>query len=135
MLEHAPLKHGQTPPLPPAAIDIETETLIPIRDVPARFPCKPSGKHVHISAVYRWMSKGVRGAHLESIRIGGTSFTSVEALQRFAERQTNATSNGAASAVTPRRRQQQMDAAGREVETILNRRPGEFRRVPGRSAS
>jgi hypothetical protein len=32
------------------------------------------------------MSRGVRGVRLEGVKVGGTTYTSVEALQRFAER-------------------------------------------------
>ena len=67
-------------------IDISQETLLPIREVPRHLPPRPNGKRVHISAVYRWTQRGIRGAVLEAIRIGGSTYTSTEALQRFAER-------------------------------------------------
>ena len=37
-----------------------------------------------ISAIYRWMQRGIKGVRLDAIRIGGTTYTSREALQRFA---------------------------------------------------
>ena len=64
-------------------IDIKTERLVTLRDVPKLLPPRPNGKHVHISAVYRWVQRGVRGNRLDAIRIGGTTYTSQEALQRF----------------------------------------------------
>ena len=67
-------------------IDIETEQLVPIRQVPRLLPPRPSGRRVHISAVYRWMSRGIRGVVLESVKVGGSTYTSMEALQRFADR-------------------------------------------------
>ncbi len=67
-------------------IDIATESLIPLREAPRRLPPRPTGKRVHISACYRWVSRGVRGIRLEAIRVGGTMYTSLEALQRFADR-------------------------------------------------
>ena len=44
-----------------------------------------NGKQVHVTTVYRWINHGVRGFRLESIKVGGTTYTSVEAMQRFAE--------------------------------------------------
>jgi len=66
-------------------IDITQETLIPLREAPRHLPPRPNGKRVHISACYRWISRGVRGVRLEAIRIGGSTYTSLEALQRFAD--------------------------------------------------
>ncbi len=57
-------------------IDLNSEQLIPIGKVPARLPHRP-----HISTVYRWIARG----GLETLRFGGRVFTSVEALERFAE--------------------------------------------------
>ena len=70
-------------------IDVAEETLVPIRDVPKRLPPRPGGRRIHISAVYRWIQRGVRGVRLEAVRIGGTTYTSLEALQRFAEQSSN----------------------------------------------
>lgn len=44
---------------------------------------KRNGKKVHYSTVYRWATKGVRGRVLETIRVGGVRYTSVQALERF----------------------------------------------------
>jgi hypothetical protein len=38
--------------------------------------------------LYRWAKRGLRGVKLETIRVGGTLCTSLEALQRFCERLT-----------------------------------------------
>lgn len=66
-------------------IDLATEHLISLRDVPRYLPPRPNGKRVHISAVYRWVQKGSRNSRLEAIRIGGTTYSSLEALQRWAD--------------------------------------------------
>ena len=65
-------------------IEIENEQLISLREVPKLLPARGNGKRIHISAVYRWAQRGVRGTRLEVIRVGGTTYTSREALQRFA---------------------------------------------------
>ena len=67
-------------------IDTTKENLLPLREVPGRLPKRPNGKRLHISGVYRWTERGIKGVILESIRIGGVTFTSLEAIQRFAER-------------------------------------------------
>ena len=66
-------------------IDVTGENLIPIRDVPGLLPPRPTGRRVHLSVVYRWIGRGIRGVRLEAIRIGGTTYTSAEALQAFAQ--------------------------------------------------
>ena len=69
-------------------IDVASENLVPLRDVPRCLPLRPNGKRLHISAVYRWTLRGIRGVVLETVRIGGTTYTSREAIQRFSERLT-----------------------------------------------
>lgn len=64
---------------------IANESLVPLSDVPQRLPPRPSGRPIHLSTIYRWTQCGIRGVLLETIRIGGTNYTSTEALQRFAD--------------------------------------------------
>lgn len=66
-------------------IDLATETLIPIRELPKHLPRRPNGKKIHVSAAYRWIAKGIHKVKLDSIRIGGTTYVSLESLQRFAD--------------------------------------------------
>lgn len=66
-------------------IDLKAETLVALRDVPRLLPRRRNGRSAHLSAIYRWIGRGVSGTVLESIRIGGVTYTSLEALQRFAE--------------------------------------------------
>jgi hypothetical protein len=67
-----------------AVIDIGNEQLVPLHDVPKILPTRGNGKRIHISAIYRWAQRGIRGNRLEVVRVGGTTYTSREALQRFA---------------------------------------------------
>jgi len=101
-------------------IDIGTEHLISINDVPRQLPTRRNGKRVHISAVYRWIQRGVRGVHLEVLKIGGTAYTSVEALQRFAEHlsQRQGASPTAQSTSTVQRKRQ-IERASRELAAML----------------
>ena len=101
-------------------IDISNEHLIPICDVPRRLPPRSTGKRVHISAVYRWVQRGVRGLRLETIKVGGTAYTSQEALQRFADGLSGQQRDSATSPLaTSLTRQKQIERAEREVEAIL----------------
>src|SRR5262245_17053072 len=100
-------------------IDTANENLIALRDVPRCLPIRPNGKRLHISAVYRWTLRGVKGARLETIRIGGTTYTSREAIQRFSERLSGA--EPAPQLVNPvsRSRQRQLEQANAAVMESL----------------
>ena len=101
-------------------IDISQERLIALRDAPRNLPARPNGKRVHISACYRWISRGVRGVCLESIRIGGTTYTSLEALQRFADHLgTPSSPRTSAYAPPTRTRQKQIDQASKRLAEAL----------------
>jgi len=104
-------------------IDISSETLIPIREAPRHLPPRPTGKRVHISACYRWICRGVRGVHLESIKIGGSTYTSKEALQRFANRLSRASDqeSDGPRAKTITRQKQIERASARLAETLKPR--------------
>ena len=62
-----------------------SEKQIAIGEVPDHFPSSRKGKKLAKSAVYRWALHGIRGVKLETYKIGGRRFTSVEALHRFVE--------------------------------------------------
>ena len=98
-------------------IDIGNEELIPIREVPAKLPPRVNGKQVHVTTVYRWINHGVRGVKLESLKVGGTTYTSTEALQRFAEGLSHPrVMNTPPYSLT---RQREIERAAREVNEIL----------------
>jgi len=99
-------------------IDLATERLIPLRDVPRHLPPRPNGKRLHISAVYRWAQRGVRGTVLETIRMGGSTYTSLEALQRFGER-ASGMPNTADKVPTPKAREREINRVADQVRTLL----------------
>lgn len=72
------------------AIDIHTEHLFPLSKIGDHAPRGRQGKKLHASTGFRWASAGLRGHRLETVRIGGTLYTSQEALQRFADRLSDA---------------------------------------------
>ena len=61
-------------------IDVAKEKLLNLPQATALFPDRPS-----VATLWRWRTKGVHGRTLESVRIGGKIYTSVEAIQRFAQ--------------------------------------------------
>lgn len=83
--------------------DPSEEPPIPLGQVPKMvswLPCRRQGKRLHISTVFRWALRGVRGVRLETIRIGGTLCTSEEALVRFFQ---HLSGDGPAPPATPAR--------------------------------
>ena len=92
-------------------IDTTTEHIVSLTEAAQSVP--PRG--VHASTCYRWVYRGIRGVRLESIFIGGSRMTSLEALARFFDA-TTATANGQpAPTSTPRQREKAIDAAEREL--------------------
>jgi hypothetical protein len=67
-------------------IDSTTETLISFSEASDRSPRRGRGRKIHISTFYRWATIGCRGIVLETIQVGGSRCTSVEALDRFFQR-------------------------------------------------
>jgi hypothetical protein len=64
-------------------IDLEIEKPISLREATKLRPLQKNGRPPHISALYRWCHGGCRGIVLESIVIGGSRCTSVEAIDRW----------------------------------------------------
>jgi hypothetical protein len=65
------------------AIDLTHETLLTYRDAVRQILPTKRGKDMHIGTLHRWRVQGLRGARLDSIKVGGQWCTSLEALQRF----------------------------------------------------
>ena len=61
-------------------IDLNTEPLIPVSQLRERLPSAQNGKQISLGSIYRWLDRG-----LESVKIGGTRYTSMAAVARFAE--------------------------------------------------
>jgi hypothetical protein len=64
-------------------IDLSLETVLPFRAACAQLPRRRAGRQMRPSTLYRWSRQGLRGVRLETIQVGGTQCTSIEALQRF----------------------------------------------------
>ena len=98
-------------------INIGNEQLVPLHDVPKILPARGNGKRIHISAVYRWAQRGIRGTRLEVVRVGGTTYTSREALQRFAAPPAEPLQAARPNAA----REQQIDRAVQRLDGFLYR--------------
>lgn len=95
-------------------IDPSVETVVSLTDATSLLPRRRRGKKPHVSCLYRWTTTGCKGTILESIQVGGTRCTSVEALSRFFE----ALTYGPAESQPVRsfaRRQRAAQAAEREL--------------------
>jgi hypothetical protein len=66
-------------------IDISREDILSMTQATR---CVPPlrGRQVAVSTLFRWSTAGLNGVRLETIQIGGTRCTSVQALQRFFDR-------------------------------------------------
>jgi hypothetical protein len=101
------------------AIDITTETVIAPSRATHLCPERRRGVRPNVATIYRWMMQGVRGVKLESIVVGATRCTSIEALQRFFDALTVAADAEHSGAVTPpplnKSRQKEIEAAERRL--------------------
>jgi hypothetical protein len=64
-------------------IDISLEETFSLTEGTKRLPCRRKGVRPNVATLYRWAQIGCRGIRLETICVGATRCTSMEALQRF----------------------------------------------------
>ena len=85
-----------------AMIDLSQEELLSLSEASAALP-RIDGRRPHVSTVWRWCRKGVRGVRLEYVRLGHRICTSREALNRFANTlaRTDSTVSGSADSESP----------------------------------
>ncbi|MCF7975530.1 MAG: DUF1580 domain-containing protein [Phycisphaerae bacterium] len=100
-------------------IDLINENMIPLADVPGYLPKRPNGKKIHLSAIYRWAAKGIKGVVLETAKIGGASYTSLEAIKRFSDQLTIISRGADRINGTPVSRQREIDRAAQRVSIEL----------------
>lgn len=63
-------------------IELGKEDLLSLTEATRTIP-PIDGKRPHVSSIWRWIHVGIRGVHLEHLKIGRRIVTSREALQRF----------------------------------------------------
>lgn len=99
-------------------IDIRTESLFPLADLPSHWPLLPGGRRLHRSVGYRYATKGVgpRRDRLETVVMGSIRYTSHEAVQRFVERLTEAEDRAPVRAPTTKEKARRKAAAARLLD-------------------
>lgn len=94
-------------------IDPLAETTIPLAEAARRLPRLRAGRPVSPATLWRWASHGLRGVRLETVRVGGTTCTSTEALSRFfAALSGVAAATVPAPSARPGRAEAELDAIG-----------------------
>lgn len=93
-------------------IDPINEQLITLRDAAKLFP----RERIHVSAMYRYASKGCRGIVLETVQTPSGKATSAEAVARFLEQLTR---RAKASLDSPNGRSEQRRRAIEQAERAL----------------
>jgi hypothetical protein len=97
-------------------IDLQSENVLSLTDAAAMLPRRRAGRKPHISTLYRWAQRGVRGVRLEILKVGATTCTSTEALQRFCERLTGGENVGIVR--TSKQRQKRLAKVQQELAAI-----------------
>ena len=97
-------------------IDISSEAVVTLTQATQHLPRRRKGKRPAVSTIFRWAQHGCRGIRLETIQVGGSKCTSIEALQRFCERLTQDANPQAEPTRTIARRRRAAEAAVRELE-------------------
>jgi len=110
---------GDDPSEIPDVIDIQAERLFPVRNPPRDVSPILGEKWPHPATLYRWAKCGLHGVKLETLRVGGTLCTSLEALQRFCERLTaSTTAPTQPPAASPTARRRSHERAGRALDRL-----------------
>jgi hypothetical protein len=102
-------------------IDVFGETVFTLAEAAKRLPHVRGGRKVHVCCLYRWAMAGRKSrdgmiVRLETIKFGGTTCTSKEALQRFFDRLTGDLTVVTPPTITARERLRQIEAAERRLK-------------------
>ena len=86
------------------------EPLLTLTQAANRLPGKP-----HVSSLWRWCKRGVRGVRLETLVLAGRRYTSFRALEEFAAATTAIADGKSIPTRTPRQRQLAIERAERAL--------------------
>jgi hypothetical protein len=101
-------------------VDLASQTCFPVAELPERAESLLN-RRLHTSTPYRWI-KGARAVDgsivsLPVLRVGGVMYTSIEALQWFAERLSAAPGAPVSSRTSARRRKDQ-ERTDRDLDAL-----------------
>jgi hypothetical protein len=99
-------------------IDISNETLVTLTEATHHLPPRRKGKRPAVSTLFRWAQRGIRGVRLETLQVGGTKCTSLEALQRFFDRLTRGEDSASQPTLSPSRQRRASEQAERELQRL-----------------
>jgi hypothetical protein len=102
------------------SIDFSGERTVSLSAAARMLPPGRRGRPVTLSCLLRWVLDGVKTpqgvVRLEAVRLGGRWITSVEALERFADRQTPKHDADVATPRSASSRQRASELAAEELE-------------------
>ena len=75
-------------------------------------------RDLHVTTIWRWATRGVRGIRLETYREGGRRYTTREAHARFVAATSDGVAAPAPAARTSRQRSAAVDRAEREAAAL-----------------
>ncbi len=106
------------------AIDVFAEKPIHVKEAIKLVPSRLPGRRLALATLYRWAQSGVKGkdgsrVRLEIVKIGGSTFTSQEALRRFFDRLSENPSVEVPLSLTARQRRKRSEAARETLSSTL----------------
>ena len=102
-------------------IDLERESVLSFRDAARYVGSLKGGRRVSLQTLWRWSTRGCRGAMLETICVGGARCTSKEALQRFFDQLTESRAPGRADSPSAGASTVAVDSVPGDVDEVLRR--------------
>ncbi len=69
-------------------IDLRSESLMTFAELVKSIPRRRQNRPIALSTLHRWRQNGIRKVRLETVRVGGSWMTSMEAYHRFIHRVT-----------------------------------------------
>ena len=100
-------------------IDIATETVLSLSEAREKLPRRRKNARPDLATMYRWWRQGIRGIRLETIMVGATRCTSIEALQRFFNALTAAAEGSKPAPQTPQPKHRRSAIAAAERRLAL----------------
>ena len=92
-------------------IDLENADLLTLREASKLLPGRPC-----VATLHRWRLHGVKGAKLQTIKVGGRRFVDIAALERFIAATTDVANGTTNPSRTDKSREREIQRAERELD-------------------